>query len=132
MLGGDAEDRNEFETEGGEELEPEEQEPTGGRTARKREHDGSEEEGASKEPRLSAREAMQIRLLANVPALSGPLRDSRGRRRAVCLTSTELVDAGLSALVSQAVSTEPDDTTRSEGGEEQQRESNASSSSNPA
>ena len=52
--------------------------PTGG-SSRKRRTDADEDNAGAKEPRLSAREAMQLRLLASVPALSGPLRDARGR-----------------------------------------------------
>jgi hypothetical protein len=65
------------------------------------ESDGEEaaSEGVRKAPRLTASESMQLRLLAAVPTLNQPLRDSRGRRRAVCLSSSELVDAGLSALI---------------------------------
>ena len=92
-----------------------EAEPTGGRAgSRKRQEPPSDEDedegGSSKEPRLSHGERMQLRLLASVPAMSAPLRDERGRRRAFSLTSSELVEAGLSAIVAgHATLSEPDE-----------------------
>ena len=84
-------------------MEEDTAEPTGGRS-RKRELDEDDDDGgtAIKEPRLTQREVMQLRLLASVPALSGPLRDARGRRRAVSLTSSDLINAGLSSIVAGA------------------------------
>ena len=91
--------------------------PKGGK--RKRDPEQADEEGgACKEPRLTAAEAMQIRLLANVPELRDYRKDARGRRRAVCLTSDSLIDAGLSAIVAKhtTVSNVP-----SEGGDADRR-----------
>jgi len=88
--------------------EPAAAEPTGGRV-RKREHESTSRDASpAKEPRLTAREAMQLRLLANVPALSGPLRDSRGRRRAFSLGIGDLIDGGLAGIVASSMIA-PDD-----------------------
>ena len=56
----------------------------------------------AKEPRLSRWEEMQLRLLASVPALNGPMRDERGRRRAFSITHSDLINAGLSAIIADA------------------------------
>lgn len=82
----------------------EEEHPTGGKVERrKRELDEEEDEtSASKEPRLSRREEMQLRLLASLPALNGPMRDERGRRRAFSITHSDLINAGLSAIIADA------------------------------
>ena len=82
----------------------EEEHPTGGKVERrKRELDEEEDEtSASKEPRLSRREEMQLRLLVSLPALNGPMRDERGRRRAFSITHSDLINAGLSAIIADA------------------------------
>ena len=82
----------------------EEEHPTGGKVERrKRELDEEEDEtSASKEPRLSRREEMQLRLLASLPALNGPMRDERGRRRAFSITHSDLINAGLSEIIADA------------------------------
>ena len=49
---------------------------------------------------LTQAEKMQLRLIANLPSMQQPLRDHRGRRRATCVSSAEMVEAGLTALVS--------------------------------
>lgn len=79
--------------------------PTGGRPARgKRDLDSGEEgsgvedeERSVKERRLTARDERTLAMLASVPALHGSHRDHRGRRRGISLSTSQLVDAGLSA-----------------------------------
>ena len=104
------EDEEEEEEEEDEEEEDEEEEegellPTGGKPSRNKRglEEAAGSEYTNKEPRLDARDVMQLRVLANVPLLQGPMRDARGRRRAVCLSTEELIDAGLSAVVGDAV-----------------------------
>ena len=57
-----------------------------------------DEQRRNVKPRLSAREEMQLKLLASIPALNQPPRDPRGRRRALCVSSAELA-SGLASLV---------------------------------
>ena len=80
-------------------------------------------QGISSQLRLGE---MQLRLLANVPSVSQmPLRDARGRRRSTCISSSELVEAGLSALiaggatVAAAASEEPEAKTAPDEDEEE-------------
>ena len=83
----------------------EEEQPTGGKEERRKRELNEEEDETSvvaKEPRLSRREEMQLRLLASVPALNGPMRDERGRRRAFSITHSDLINAGLSAIIADA------------------------------
>ena len=49
--------------------------------------------------KLSKSDEMQLKLLSNLPQVSQPMRDARGRRRSTCISSSEIVEAGLSALV---------------------------------
>ena len=82
----------------------EEEQPTGGKEERRKRELNEEEDETSvvaKEPR-SRREEMQLRLLASVPALNGPMRDERGRRRAFSITHSDLINAGLSAIIADA------------------------------
>ena len=63
--------------------------------------DGDEEpqEERNVKPRLSARDQMQLKLLASIPSLQqAPLRDRTGRRRATCVSSDEMAE-GLANLV---------------------------------
>ena len=53
--------------------------------------------------RLTQQEQMQLRMLAALPSMQEPLKDSRGRRRATCVSSSEIVDAGLASLISAHV-----------------------------
>lgn len=82
--------------------------PTGGRRG-KRDADNApegESEGV-KEPRIEGmepRDSAQLRLLAMVPSMGGPLRDARGRRRAISLSTSQLVEAGLASLVQEEAS----------------------------
>ena len=83
----------------------EEEQPTGGKEERRKRELNEEEDETSvvaKEPRLSRRDVMQLRLLASVPALNGPMRDERGRRRAFSITHSDLINAGLSAIIADA------------------------------
>ena len=58
-----------------------------------------QEEGRNVKARLSARDQMQLKLLASIPSLQqAPLRDSTGRRRATCVSSAEMAE-GLANLV---------------------------------
>ena len=60
----------------------------------------SDEIEPEEQPRkLTAQERMQLNLIANLPSMNRPLRDARGRRRSTCVTSEEIVEAGLSALI---------------------------------
>ena len=72
--------------------------------------DDNDSEHQPKQSRLSARDVMQLKLLAAVPQ-RGPLRDERGRRRSTCISSEELVEAGLTALVTShtSVGANPDE-----------------------
>ena len=56
-------------------------------------------EPAVKGRKLTHSEEMQLRLIASLPSMQAPMRDARGRRKSVCVGSTEIVEAGLSALV---------------------------------
>ena len=68
------------------------------RRSRKKRH--AEEDVCEDETKkMSKREEMQLKLLASLPTMSMPLRDARGRRRSTCVSSEEIVEAGLSALV---------------------------------
>ena len=49
--------------------------------------------------KLTKKEEQHLKFLASLPSMRAPLRDERGRRRATCVTQTEIVEAGLSALV---------------------------------
>ena len=92
--------------------------PCGGERRGKRDREQADEDSggsACKEPRLSASERMQLRLLANVPELRDYRRDARGRRRAVFLTSGSLIDAGLSAIVATHTTVS---SAASEGGDD--------------
>ena len=83
----------------------EEEQPTGGKEERRKRELNEEEDETSvvaKEPRLSRRDVMQLRLLASVPALNGPMRDERGRRRAFSITHSDLINAGLSEIIADA------------------------------
>ena len=60
----------------------------------------SDEIEPEEQPRkLTAQERMQLNLIANLPSMNRPLRDARGRRRSTCVSSEEIVEAGLSALI---------------------------------
>lgn len=69
--------------------------------------DDDDDGGLVKARKLTKQEEMQLKLLANLPSMNAPLRDARGRRRSTCVSSTEMVEAGLAALVgsSAAIST---------------------------
>ena len=63
--------------------------------------DGEEEEEQERnvQPRLSARDQMQLKLLASIPSLQqAPMRDHTGRRRATCVSSAEMAE-GLANLI---------------------------------
>ena len=68
------------------------------RCSRKKRH-AEDEVHEDERRKLSKREEMQLKLLASLPTMSMPLRDARGRRRSTCVSSEEIVEAGLSALV---------------------------------
>ena len=109
-----------------------------GRRGRKRpvRRDGSDSDDSdARGPKLSRRDEMQLRLLASLPSVQGPLRDARGRRRSVCVSSSEIVDAGLSSLVSETVAVRgaPGDTSESTSkGESPSRSNDASAAAVPA
>ena len=59
----------------------------------------ADDDAEPKERKLTKQGEMQIKLLASLPSMNGPLRDARGRRRSTCVSSEEIIEAGLSALV---------------------------------
>lgn len=71
------------------------------RSASDGESDADESDAPAR--KLSRGDEMQLRLLASLPSMQGPLRGHGGRRKSVCVPSSEIVDAGLSSLVSQTV-----------------------------
>ena len=77
----------------------------------KRRHDDNEEsELMAKARKLTTEEEMQLKLLASLPSIQQPLRDARGRRPSMFVSSSEIVDAGLSALIgSSATLLSPED-----------------------
>ena len=79
-------------------------------TSKKRAHESDEsdkqssdesedEDAAPKKRKLTVQEEMQLKMLASLPSLQRPLRDASGRRRSTFVSSEEIVEAGLSALV---------------------------------
>lgn len=55
--------------------------------------------------RLTRREEMHLKLLSTLPSMNEPLRDATGRRRSTCISSEEIVEAGLSMLVATHTTT---------------------------
>ena len=81
----------------------------------KKRSSGEIDEEISQPRKLTAQEQMQLNLLASLPSMQKPLRDARGRRRSTCVSSEEIVEAGLSALIANHGSV----VERDDPGEEQ-------------
>ena len=76
--------------------------PTGGRRGGKRDLEEAPEPSDAKEARrgsISREDEATLRLLASVPVLHSQHRDARGRRRAISITSSQLVEAGLAEML---------------------------------
>ena len=65
-------------------------------------HDVEEAAPAAKGRKLTMQEEMQLKLLASLPSMREPLRDARGRRRSTCISNSEIVEAGLAALIGES------------------------------
>ena len=88
---------------------------------------------AKKGRRLTMQERMQLKLLANVPSMNEPLRDARGRRRSTCVSSEEIVEAGLATLIAtHATAVSNDDDESEEGGDDADGDDDSDADSNAA